>query len=206
MPLLYVLHQPVSVDSKDSAGHTSLMWAAYQGDALSVDLLLKHGASTNTRDDAGLSPLHWAVVRGNRVCIRKLIEAGADISAKDADGRTAKDMAVELKALGPWRRALEEGGFNEDGLKKKKPLSEVRRYTPIYHACADACTAKYKNNDFWSANRLPLADVYDTGYSTMVHRGHPRHGTVLCYAPRTSYHLERWTDTDKLIDRNAGLA
>ncbi|KAI0087499.1 ankyrin [Irpex rosettiformis] len=129
MPLLYLLHQPIGVDSKDSLGHTSLMWAAYQGDALSVDLLLKHGASPNTRDEAGLSPLHWAVVRGNRVCIRKLIEAGSDISAKDGEGRTAKDMAVELKALGPWKRALEEGGFNEDGIKKKKPLSE--RHTKI---------------------------------------------------------------------------
>ena len=131
MPLLYLLHQPIGVDSKDSLGHTSLMWAAYQGDALSVDLLLKHGANPNTKDDAGLSPLHWAVVRGNRVCIRKLIEAGADISAKDVEGRTAKDMAVELKALGPWKRALEEGGFNEDGIKKKKPLSEVSAVSGI---------------------------------------------------------------------------
>ncbi|KAI0042760.1 ankyrin [Auriscalpium vulgare] len=61
MPLLYLLHQPVSVDERDSAGHTALMWAAYQGDALSVELLLKHGASVNVRDDAGLTPLHWAV-------------------------------------------------------------------------------------------------------------------------------------------------
>lgn len=43
------------------------MWAAYQGDALSVELLLKHGASVAVRDNAGLTPLHWAVVRGNKV-------------------------------------------------------------------------------------------------------------------------------------------
>ena len=132
MPLLYLLHQPINVDSKDSQGHTSLMWAAYQGDALSVDLLLKHGASANTKDDAGLTPLHWAVVRGNRVCIRRLVEAGADISAKDGEGRTARDMAVELKSLGAWKRALEEGGFMEDGVKKKKPLSEVRPESLLY--------------------------------------------------------------------------
>lgn len=125
MPLLYLLHQPINVDSRDSQGHTSLMWAAYQGDALSVDLLLKHGASPNTKDDAGLTPLHWAVVRGNRVCIRRLIECGADIAAKDGEGRTARDMAVELKSLGAWKRALEEGGLNEEGIRKKKPLSEV---------------------------------------------------------------------------------
>jgi palmitoyltransferase len=32
MALLYMLHQPVAVDEKDSDGHTSLMWAAWQGE------------------------------------------------------------------------------------------------------------------------------------------------------------------------------
>ncbi|KAF8637149.1 hypothetical protein AX17_003053 [Amanita inopinata Kibby_2008] len=124
MPLLYLLHQPINVDSRDAQGHTSLMWAAYQGDALSVDLLLRHGANPNLKDDVGLSPLHWAVVRGNRVCIRRLIEKGADLTAKDSDGRTPRDMAVELKSLGAWKRALEEGGMNEYGAKKGKPLND----------------------------------------------------------------------------------
>lgn len=101
------------------------MWAAYQGDALSVDLLLRHGANPNLKDDAGLTPLHWAVVRGNRVCIRRLIEKGADIMAKDGEDRTPSDMAIELKSLGAWKRALEEGGMNEYGIKRGKPFSEV---------------------------------------------------------------------------------
>jgi len=125
MPLLYLLHQPINVDARDTQGHTSLMWAAYQGDGLSVELLLKHGADPNTKDDAGLTPLHWAVVRGNRMIIRKLIESGADLMAKDGEDRTARDMAVELKSLGAWKRALEEGGMNEHGIKRGKPLSEV---------------------------------------------------------------------------------
>ncbi|RDB17708.1 Palmitoyltransferase AKR1 [Hypsizygus marmoreus] len=124
MPLLYLLHQPINVDSRDSQGHTSLMWAAYQGDGLSVELLLKHGADPNARDDAGLTPLHWAVVRGNRMIIRKLIEKGADLTAKDGEDRTPRDMAVELKSLGAWKRALEEGGMNEYGVKRGKPLSD----------------------------------------------------------------------------------
>jgi ankyrin repeat protein len=129
MPLLYLIHQPISIDERDSAGHTALMWAAYQGDALSVEMLLKHGANANTRDDAGLTPLHWAVVRGNKVCILKLFEKGAEIHAKDNEGRTARDMAVELKSLGAWKRALEEGGFTEDGSRRKKPLGEVGIFT-----------------------------------------------------------------------------
>jgi palmitoyltransferase len=129
MPLLYLLHQPISIDERDSAGHTALMWAAYQGDALSVEILLKHGANPNTRDDSGLTPLHWAVVRGNKVCLLKLFEKDAEIHAKDNEGRTARDMAVELKSLGAWKRALEEGGFTEDGSRRKKPLSEVGVHT-----------------------------------------------------------------------------
>lgn len=30
--LMEQLHQPVAIDEKDSDGHTSLMWAAYQGE------------------------------------------------------------------------------------------------------------------------------------------------------------------------------
>jgi ankyrin repeat protein len=126
MALLYMLQQPVAVDSADVQGHTALMWAAYQGDALSVDVLLKHGAGVNTKDFAGLTPLHWAVVRGNKLCIRNLLECGADITAKDENGKTAKDMATELKSLGSYRRAFEEAGLNENGSKKANLLSDVR--------------------------------------------------------------------------------
>ncbi|KAF9037902.1 ankyrin [Hymenopellis radicata] len=129
MPLLYLLHQPINVDSRDLQGHTSLMWAAYQGDALSVDLLLRHGASPNTTDDA---------VRANRTIIRRLVERGADLTAKDGEGRTPREMATELKSLGAWKRALEEGGMNEYGVKKAKPFSDVPK-----HQNRNICTADH---------------------------------------------------------------
>ncbi|KIN97751.1 hypothetical protein M404DRAFT_31962 [Pisolithus tinctorius Marx 270] len=132
MPLLYLLHQPVNVDSRDMQGHTPLMWAAYRGDALSVDLLLKHSANPDLKDDVGLSPLHWAVVRGNRAILRRLVEVGADIHAKDTEGRTPRDMAVELKSFGAWKRSMEEGGMNEFGVKKAKPLSERNTHIAIF--------------------------------------------------------------------------
>ncbi|CAE6358746.1 unnamed protein product, partial [Rhizoctonia solani] len=126
MAVLYMLQHldKAPIDSQDSAGHTALMWAAYQGDALSVDLLLKHGAKVSAVDAVGLTPLHWSVVRGNRMCIRRLVESGADLNARSQDGKTARDMAVELKSIGAWRKALEEGGFEEDGRKSAKPLNE----------------------------------------------------------------------------------
>ncbi|KAG9005189.1 palmitoyltransferase akr1 [Tulasnella sp. 427] len=133
MPLLYLLHLcPISPDSPDSAGHTSLMWAAYQGDGISVDILLNAGASPLKKDNAGLTALHWAVVRGNKYCIRKLIEAGSDLNARDDSGKTPREMAAELKALGPWRKALEEGGLTEDGRKIQGPLSERNTKLAIF--------------------------------------------------------------------------
>jgi ankyrin repeat protein len=111
------------------------MWAAYQGDAISVSILLHHGASPSTRDQTGLSPLHWAVVRGNKSCIRKIVEAGANLNARDDSGKTPKEMAVELKSLGAWKKALEEGGMNEDGIKKGKPLNEVRSLVLRSRSC-----------------------------------------------------------------------
>jgi hypothetical protein len=43
-------------------------------------------------------------------------------------------MAVELKSLGAWRRALEEGGWDEEGVKRKTVLGErcVERFPILF--------------------------------------------------------------------------
>ena len=65
MLILYLLHQENIVpDSTDPQGHAPMMWAAYQGDALSVDVFLRWGADVKLKDNLGLTALHWAVVRG----------------------------------------------------------------------------------------------------------------------------------------------
>ena len=190
MPLLYLLHQPINVDSRDSQGHTSLMWAAYQGDALSVDLLLRHGANPNLKDDAGLTSLHWAVVRGNRVAIRKLIEKGADLTAKDGEDRTPRDMAAELKSLGAWKRALEEGGMDEHGVKRGKPLSDVclSSLTPVLPIYTYTnIPAKHKNCYFHNAHYLFLCHVHDFDDLAMVYRHLSCISRVFWDAPCTSF-------------------
>jgi palmitoyltransferase ZDHHC13/17 len=66
MLILYLLHQPsITADLIDPQDHTPIMWAAYQGDALSVDVFLRWGAEVKRRDSLGLTALHWAIVRGN---------------------------------------------------------------------------------------------------------------------------------------------
>ena len=65
MLILYLLHQPnITPDLLDPQDHTPIMWAAYQGDALSVDVFLRWGTDVKKRDSLGLTALHWAVVRG----------------------------------------------------------------------------------------------------------------------------------------------
>ena len=54
------------------------------------------------------------------------------LSTKDNEGCTPRDMAVELKALGAWKRALEEGGFDEEGKKRRGPLSERNTRLAIF--------------------------------------------------------------------------
>ncbi|GAA5825025.1 hypothetical protein JCM10212_002415, partial [Sporobolomyces blumeae] len=120
--LLFTL-QPVAVDSTDHDGHSSLAWACYQGDAISVELLLKAGASPSRPDHQGLTPLHWAVTKGNAACIKRIVEAGADLDAKDERGKTARDMAVELKSLPSYVKALSECARDESGRVEDVPLS-----------------------------------------------------------------------------------
>lgn len=129
--MLFTL-QPVAVDSADTEGHTGLSWACYQGDAISVDLLLRAGADPRRADEAGLTPLHWAAVKGNSPCIKRLMEAGADISKKEKLGKTARDMAAELKSLAAYKRGLQEAGFDEDGRRMKEALSPKKTVIAIF--------------------------------------------------------------------------
>ena len=73
-----------------------------------------------------MTPIHWAAVKGSKPCIRHLVEAGADLYAKEEQGKSARDMAEELKGLVPYSRALEEAGYSVDGARAMSRLSEVR--------------------------------------------------------------------------------
>jgi palmitoyltransferase len=109
MLVLYLLYLDMDIDFSDNVGgHTPLMWAAYQGHAQSVDLLLKFGASVSTRDHSQLTPLHWAVVRGNKICIRKMLEYGADADVRDQSGKSVMDFVHEKKLESIWNRAVLE--------------------------------------------------------------------------------------------------
>lgn len=125
--------QPLAIDSTDPEGHTGLAWACYQGDAISVEVLLKAGADKNRKDRMGLTPLHWAVTKGNATCIRRLVEAGADLSLVDNEGKTPRDLALRLKSIAAYDRALIEAGLDpETGKKLDRPLDERNTNRAIF--------------------------------------------------------------------------
>ncbi|KAI9485347.1 MAG: DHHC palmitoyltransferase-domain-containing protein [Benjaminiella poitrasii] len=123
MLILYLLYLDIEIDVADNVGgHTPLMWAAYQGHAQSVDLLLRFGANVTATDHSQLTPLHWAAVRGNKMCIRKMLEYGADVDAKDQNGKSVMDFIHEKKFEKIWNRAVMEF----DVLAEENPSQKVR--------------------------------------------------------------------------------
>lgn len=126
MLVAYLLTQqlPVATDAVDRAGRTCLQWAAYQGDGISVDLLLRHQADPNKKDPSGLTALHWAVVKGNVTCISKILTAGGDPTIKNAESQTPYDLARQLNNVQSWQRAMHAAHREVDGRIKPRPLSE----------------------------------------------------------------------------------
>jgi hypothetical protein len=77
------------------SGVTALHYAAAQGQADIIRLLLEHGADVNARDDDGLTPLMFGAGHGGRDHLQPLLDAGADLNRRDERDRTALDHAEE---------------------------------------------------------------------------------------------------------------
>ena len=120
--LTLLLHQNIPIDVSDPQGHTCLMWAAYKGFPACVDLFLRWGASVSMTDENGFTALHWALVNGSQACIQKLLEYGSDRFAATTDGKTPSSIAIEMKSLRGWYRALAECGYDSRAKSKKFPL------------------------------------------------------------------------------------
>lgn len=131
--LTLLLHQPdLTVDVRDSQGHTSLMWAAYKGFPACIDVLLRFGADVHATDDMGFTALHWALVKGSYPCIQKLVEHGSDRFArsKPQEGQTEGDTpsmtAAKMKSVRQWHKALVNSGFDEAGNPLSFPIPYVK--------------------------------------------------------------------------------
>jgi len=81
-----VIHQGVSLDSRDNDGRTVLHYATniceYENTGgsllkLILDAILECGVDVNSRDNAGWTALHLACMKGNKQAAIRLLECGA---------------------------------------------------------------------------------------------------------------------------------
>ncbi|XP_010129449.1 PREDICTED: ankyrin repeat, SAM and basic leucine zipper domain-containing protein 1, partial [Buceros rhinoceros silvestris] len=72
---------------------TPLMYAAKNGCARVVALLVAHGSPVNAQDENGYSALMWAAQHGHKSVVLKLLELGADKNLQTKDEKTAAEIA-----------------------------------------------------------------------------------------------------------------
>jgi ankyrin repeat protein len=76
-----LLARGAKVDSKDAKHQqTALMWAAAEGHAPVVEMLIELGADFKARLASGMTPLLFAVREGHSDVVRALLKAGADVN------------------------------------------------------------------------------------------------------------------------------
>ncbi len=120
MLVVYVLFFVVSkgiidIDYVDPKGRTALLWAAYQGDSLTVAALIKFNASVKIADEGGFTPLHWGTVKGQPHVLKYLIQDGADFFQKTNDNKDCFVIAEEMSNTHSFQEALRHNNFDKNG-------------------------------------------------------------------------------------------
>ncbi|XP_041376515.1 ankyrin repeat domain-containing protein 27-like [Gigantopelta aegis] len=84
----------VTAYTRDNRGYTALHIAANFGQAMLIDLLVKHGAVVDATDYLGLTPLLLACQRGFQSVMLMLLHFGANVTATDNDGNTPLHLSA----------------------------------------------------------------------------------------------------------------
>ncbi len=101
-----VLRLNPDVNTTDESGNSALTWAAYNGSAELVRLLVAvDGINLDYVDSDGKSPLRWAEDRGHTECAQILREAGAQSiysapTVTDSAELTQEEAAAKLEQMG----------------------------------------------------------------------------------------------------------
>ncbi|SCU80849.1 LAMI_0B03928g1_1 [Lachancea mirantina] len=119
MLVIYLLYfgvgDTIDINSTDSNGRTALLWAAYQGDSLSVKALLDFKADSKICDDSGFSPLHWGTVKGQSMVLQLLMGNGDDVFQKTGDGKDCFTISRELSTVASLEDAMFACGMDQSG-------------------------------------------------------------------------------------------
>ena len=125
-----LLKQAADVNAAQGDGMTALHWAAMNGDAEMVDMLVYAGANVRATTRIGAyTPLYVASQRGHASAIKSLLKAGADVKTGTPNGTTplmAAAMAGEVNAV----KALLDAGADANA------RDEVRGQTALMYAAS----------------------------------------------------------------------
>lgn len=97
------------VNISDSYGRTALHYAAEQGHADIIDLLLQAGSFVNAMDFEGMTPLYLAAARGNRDAVQALVLSSANINLRATDKSTPLHSAASRGQIEITRILLNHG-------------------------------------------------------------------------------------------------
>ena len=100
-----------NLDATDSVArrHTALHYAAVNGDATIVSLLVEAGANVNAADSDGCTALHFVPSTRALACVEVLLAAGASVNARNVSGRTTFDAALSNNKRRWWPLFLRAG-------------------------------------------------------------------------------------------------
>src|SRR5688572_28490410 len=125
-----LLKKAADVNAAQGDGMTALHWAAMNGDADLVQMLIVAGANVRATTRLGTyTPLYLASQRGHAPVIQALVTAGADVKAGTPNGTTPLMVAAasgELEAV----KVLVDNGADVNG------KDGVRQQTPLMYAAA----------------------------------------------------------------------
>ena len=116
-----------SGDGSNYEGSTPLYWAATNGHADVVKLLLDAGVDLNKADIDGETPLYWASVKDHQDVVKMLLDAGADPDmANNKDEKTPLYQAAESGLEEVVKLLLHAGAnpnkYDEEGIS---PLNKA---------------------------------------------------------------------------------
>src|ERR1044071_9136836 len=105
-----LLKTGADVNAAQGDGMTALHWAASNGDAALVQMLLSAGANIRATTRLGaITPLHMASQNGHADVVAALIAAGADPNGATATGATALMLAARSGNTDTVTRLVETG-------------------------------------------------------------------------------------------------
>lgn len=92
-----LINAHTDINQKDKYQNTALVYAAKYTRTNAVNILVKAKANINQQNIYGYTPLMHAVLNNSIDIVDMLLQAQVNTSLKSGDGKTALDLAIELR-------------------------------------------------------------------------------------------------------------